>query len=359
MYGIPLLMKMAVRGIFVVVLLAAGAAAGWVASRLHLPLAWMIGPLLLIGLATILFRLPSLPTVFRYSGQVVIGGSVGLYLTPVAMDRIISYAFPILLGTVLMTSVACLISLAQIRFSKTDAATAIFSNIPGGPLDMAMMAAQHGGDPARTAAYQTIRIATVVLLFPPVMMLSSTEVFPREAIHGSWLDSLVLVTIGLAAAFGAWKLRVMNPFFIGPLLAVGALTASDAGLSAHHEGVIPAAQVLFGVTLGGMIQRKTFEQAGKFMVSLVLTTITLLVASVLVTELLVLIFGGDFSTVALGNAPAAVAEMVITAQVLLLDVPLVASFQIARVVLGLFLGGLFFALYTRWQGRSAAGNREK
>lgn len=120
-----------------------------------------------------------------------------------------------------------------------------------------------------------------------------------------------------------------------------------------------ARQVLFGVTLGGMFQRGTFEEAGKFMVSLILTTVTLLAASLVVAELLVLLFHGDFSTVALGNAPAAVAEMVITAQLLHLDVPLVASFQVARVVLGLFLGGLFFTLYTRWQRRTGSEGTER
>lgn len=335
----------------VAALLGAGGAAGWIATLMHVPLSWMIGPLLLIGVATIAFGLPSLPLLFRYSGQVVIGSAVGLYLTPAAMERIVANAVPILLGTVLMTLLACAISLAQIRLSNADPATAIFSNIPGGPLDMAMMAASNGGDPARTAAYQMVRIATVVLLFPPVIMLSSPEIFPREAAYGGWSDSLALGMIGIVAAFAARKLRIMNPFFIGPLLAVGALTAGGLDLSAYHEGVVPAAQVLFGVTLGGMFQRRTFEHAGRFMVSLVMTTVTLLAGTVAVSELLVLLFDANFPTMVLGNAPAAVAEMVITAQVLHLDVPLVASFQVARVVIGLFLGGFFFHCYMRFHRR--------
>lgn len=341
-------MKFVRRVFFIVAVLAASAAAGWTASRLHVPLAWMIGPLLLVGAGTIILDLPQLPKFSRYSGQVIIGGSVGLYLTPQAMERVLANAAPILLGTLLMTILACIISLVQIRLSRIDPATAIFSNIPGGPLDMAIMAESHGGDPARTAAYQTVRIATVVLFFPPVIMFTSAEIFPRVTEYGGWGDSAVLLLIGTIGALAANRMRIMNPFFIGPLLAVGALTAGGMGLAPYHDGVVPAAQVLFGATLGGMFQRRTFEQAGRFMISLIATTVTLLAGSIGVAELLILLFGGDFATMALSNAPAAVAEMVITAQVLRLDVPLVASFQVVRVVLGLFLGGLFFHIYMRF-----------
>lgn len=330
----------------ILLLLGGGALAGALAARASLPLPWMLGPMLPVALATILLGLRPIPNHLRCLGQMLMGAAVGLYLTPSAVERILAFAGPILFGSLLMVLAACLISLVQLWLTRTDPATAIFANIPGGPMDMALMAAEHGGDPARVAAFQTVRIASVVLIFPPLMMALSPEIFPAERMQGTLLGSLPLAGLGLAAAALARRLRLLNPYFVGPLLASGALTGAGLELPPFHPALVPAGQVCVGVALGGMFQRQTFRGAGSFTLSLVLTTAGLLLASVAVSALQERLFEAEFATMVLAHAPAAIAEMVITAQVLHLDVPLVAAFQLARILLGLMLGSLFFRAYT-------------
>lgn len=337
----------------ILVLLTIGGVSGYLATLARIPLAWMVAPLITVGTATIAFGLPQLPIRLRHLGQIVVGSAVGLHLTPAAIERIGQDAVPILLGAGIITIAACLIGLTQIRFARTDPATAIFSSVPGGPMDMALMAANHGGDATRTAISQTIRIAMVVVLFPPVLILYSAETFPVAQAFGGWTSSGVLIAVGALAGIALAAIRFLNPYFMGPLIVVGALTGLDVGLEPHHEGVVPAAQVLLGTSLGGMFQSSIFRGSGRFLAGTVATTLVLIAVSAAASELLAVWFDRDFPTMLLSNAPGATTEMVITAQVLHLDVPMVASYQIVRIVFGLLITGLFFRLYLWANGRLA------
>lgn len=328
-------------------MISIGAFAGWVASLIGIPLAWMVGPFVCVGAATLAFDLPQVPPPFRAVGQVIVGGAIGLYLSPLAVKRIAESIVEITAAATAITVAGCIIGILQARLTRTDLATAIYSAVPGGPVDMAVMAAQQGGDPVRTAISQITRIAMVVLLFPPLITLSSAVIVVPESTMGGWADSAILLAVGLACGLGGRLIGLINPFFLGPLIVVGALSAAGAGLSSHHAGVIPMAQVLLGVSLGGLFQRSVFRKAGSFVVSTLVTTSLLLGISAVVAEILSLTTGIDLPTMFLANAPGAVTEMVLTAKVLQLDVPMVASFQIVRILVGVLLVGALLRLARR------------
>lgn len=64
-----------------VLILLLGACTGWVADQFGVPLAWMVGPFICIGAATLAYDLPKIPAFFRYLGQLIAGGAIGLYLS--------------------------------------------------------------------------------------------------------------------------------------------------------------------------------------------------------------------------------------------------------------------------------------
>jgi len=338
-------------------MLALGGVAGWLANRVGIPLAWMVGPLVVTAIATLSLKLPRLPVRARYVGQVIVGSAVGLYLSPEALDRILENAVPIVLGSLIITAAACIIAIAQIRLAGANPATAVFSNVPGGPVDMAFLAGQYGGDPARTALAQTLRVTMVVLVLPPILIGFSDDVSARVYQYGTLADSAVLIAAGGVAGLLFRYLRLINPYFLGPMIVIGAATALGVDLSHFHEGFVPAGQVLLGVSLGGMFQRSVFQNAGRFIVSLVMTSALLLLISAVTAELIVALFSADLPTMVLANAPGGVPEMVITAQVLHLDVPLVASFQFVRIIFSLSVAALLFRAVSSIRFLGGTGGR--
>jgi membrane AbrB-like protein len=321
--------------------------AGAAANTIGVPLAWMIGPMFASALITLLLNRKAPPVFLRVLGQLIIGGALGLHLTPEAFDRILSNVLPIVAGALMLTFMAIAYGLAQARFFGTHRATALYSSVPGGPIEMAVLANQNGGDGARTALAQTLRIVFVVLLFPPILTLAAVTGSAPHAIAGGWPDTAMLLLMAAIAGIAGHFIKLTSPFFLGPMIVVGAMTASGIPLAGHHEGVVPAGQILIGVSLGAMFRRDLFRGASSFLGGLVFSTLFLVCASALVSLSLSATFGLDLSTMMLANAPGAVTEMVITAEVLRLDVAMVASFQFVRVMIALLLVDMINQLMQR------------
>lgn len=328
-------------------LFALASVAGFAAEALRVPLAWMIGPMFASAAATLLLDRRAPPVSLRVLGQLIIGGALGLHLTPDAFDRILSSLLPIAAGALMLTMAAIAYGLAQARFFGTHQATALYSSVPGGPIEMAVLADRNGGDGARTALAQTLRIVFVVLLFPPVMTMAAVTGAATPAAAGGWPDTVLLLVVAALAGIAGHFVRLTSPFFLGPMIVVGAMTASGIPLSGHHAGVVPAGQILIGVSLGAMFRRDLFVGARAFLGGLVFSTLFLIAMSALVSVILSAAFRLDLSTMMLSNAPGAVTEMVITAEVLRLDVATVASFQFVRIMVALLLVDMIDRLMRR------------
>src|SRR3546814_18115419 len=55
------------------------------------------------------------------------------------------------------------------RMTGVDHATAFLASMPGGPVEMANLARQYGGDPGPVVFAQTLRISAIVILVPAAL----------------------------------------------------------------------------------------------------------------------------------------------------------------------------------------------
>ncbi len=145
-----------------------GAGAGWLFARLGVPLPWIVGPLVAIGAISAVLGAPAVGTWHRWAGQLVIAGAVGLNLTPAALSNIIANLAPMLVAAAATIALAVGLASTLVRLRGVDRATALFASLPGGPIDMAVMAQHYGGNPGVVAFSQTVRVAVTVIVIPPI-----------------------------------------------------------------------------------------------------------------------------------------------------------------------------------------------
>lgn len=327
---------------------------GFLAWRLSVPLPWMIGPLVTVAVITILFNAPPVPRAGRYIGQTVVASSVGLYLTPEALQRIAESAVPLVLAAGLTMVAGSCIAATLARAARVDWPTALFSGIPGGPVEMANLAERYGGIGSQVAFAQTIRITAIVLLVPPTLVLLGGPDGDRVLPPGSEFDVLGFSGALALSAAGGLVLHLMgssNAFFLGPMAVLGALTAAGYHLSGIPGPVIAAGQVLLGVSLGAMFSRQNLMAAGHFILTAVWTTALLLMLSSGIAALLWWAFDLPFRTMIVATAPGSLTEMVVTARVLSLDVPLVAAFHLSRVFLLVAFVPVAYRMLSWWLSR--------
>src|SRR5262245_10005192 len=143
---------------------------GYGASRVHMPLAWVLGPVIAaaaLGIAGL--TLPA-PTIMRRCGQLIIGCTVGLSMTSAVVAGLVAWLPLMILTAVFSVLVSATSSTLLARFADIDSKTAFFAVLPGGLAEMGNIGASVGARMEPIALIQALRIAFVVFLIPPLMV---------------------------------------------------------------------------------------------------------------------------------------------------------------------------------------------
>ena len=325
-----------------------GGAMAW----LSLPLPWIIGPMSAMALANFGGAALRAPGGGRQLGQVIIGAALGLlYFTP-AVAREVAAAWPLLVAAALLALLvawACACFLA--RFTATDPATAYFASVPGGANEMVVAGERCGARADRVALAQSLRVLIVVIVVPYALTYGGvvgTDAYRPESLplHPARLG--ILLAIAGAAGWALALTGAPNPFMLGALGAVIALTALDMRFSSMPGWMSNAGQLLLGCALGARFERRSLESMPRYVAGVLASVFLALGLAALAGIALARLAGLAGPTLILATAPGGIAEMCITAQALQLGVPLVTAAHVTRVIVLVSTSGSAFRLARRW-----------
>lgn len=356
-------MTPAVRAGRIALGLASGALGGALLRWLHVPLPWLIGPLIAMALLR-LFNAPvdGMPA-GRQMGQGVIGVAVGLYFSADVVRQVLTAAPIIVLasiGTLLMGAVT---SLLLARLAQIDLKTAYFCSMPGGVAEMAVLGDRFGAHPGAIALSQSLRVAVIVVTVPPaVSALSHAGAMPwapvaREVI---WPALILMLAAGYLASWLFSRARINNAWLLGALATGITIGVLDLRFSDVPLWLVSLAQILLGSALGARFSRNFLIRAPRFALATAFCSLVLVVLSTGLGSLAGLAMGLPETAAILATAPGSIGEMSVTARVLGIAVPMVTAFQLVRIVVVVLLSGPFFQLCRaaglRWRGRFATGD---
>lgn len=355
---------MTVLAFRVLATLALALAAALLCVWLGTPLPWMLGPLLATSLASILGAPTRSWAPLRNAGQWTIGSALGLYFTPQVTTLVASLwwaiglaiAWALLLGWAFGRWLQAAHGDSMGVDQRAQYATCQFAGAIGGASEMTLLAEREGARTDLVAAAHSLRLVIVTVVIP--------FAFTWAGVHGTDLplggarevQPGGLAMLGLLTLAGALLLERTgraNPWFMGALLASMAVTMAGIELSAMPRALSNAAQLVIGVSLGVRFQAEFLRTAPRWLGSVALGTVGMIVACAAFAWALAAATGLPLATLILGTSPGGIAEMSITAKVLQLGVPVVTAFQVCRLVAVLILVEPLF----RWTDRRRAGQR--
>ncbi|NJD89494.1 MAG: AbrB family transcriptional regulator [Betaproteobacteria bacterium] len=330
--------------------LAVCTAGGALCAWLRTPLPWMIGPL--VGMAILQFGGASLeaPPGGRQAGQLTIGVALGLYFTPAVAREVVANAPALFAAAAGVFLIGVATSLVLERAARTDHATAFFSTAIGGAQEMVVLADRHAALADRVALAHSLRLLVVLTSVPVAITLlgqTGTDDYRPVAVPFDPAGLATLAALALAAAFAWQRTRLPNPFMMGPLALVIALTVAGLQFSSIPSWLTNAAQLLLGCSLGARFQQSFLREAPRF-VAAVLASVAVMLA--LCTALA---FGVAWSmgllpaTILLACAPGGIAEMAITAKVLRVGVAFVTAAHVIRFAIVMLLTEPAYKLLAR------------
>jgi membrane AbrB-like protein len=324
--------------------------AGFVCSWAHTPLPWMIGPLFAVAGARLAGINLTGVAGGRYAGQWIIGSALGLYFTPVVVKQVVSFAPWMVVAGVYALLSGMICGLALARIANVDGRTAFFASIPGGATEMSILAERFGARTDLVAAAHSLRLMVVTVTIPFAMQWSGLHGLEINPPGVREVNPAGLALLALATGVGGLAMRALgrtNPWFMGPLLVAMGFTVAGQSLSAVPSWLSNTAQLVIAVSLGVRFSREFLHTAPRWLGSVALGTVGMLVLCAGAAWLLAGATGLHPATMILGTSPGGIAEMSITAKVLQLGVPVVTAFQVCRLVAVLLIVGPMY----RWTER--------
>jgi membrane AbrB-like protein len=330
------------------------AIAGFVAQLLHIPLAWMIGPMVAMAMSKMGGIEVRPPTAGREMGQMIIGTAVGLFFTPAVMREVSDLAALMLAAAACAIGIGYITALAVSRLAGVDRTTAFFASVPGGAAEMTLLGERYGSGAEFVAMAQSLRMMLVVLIVPPLFAMSGvTGSLPyapaRVDVVASGLVILFMISAG--GGFTLQRMGAPTPWMLGPLMCSVAVTASGYSLSSMPGVVSSLGQALIGCALGCRLQRQLLINAPRLLSAVIVGVLMTIVMSALLGVVLGTLGGIALPSMILATAPGGFAEMSITAQVLQLGVPLVSAFHVTRLFMLLTMTAPVFRLMMYLNGR--------
>ena len=324
-------------------------ALAWVSAQLclwlHTPLPWMIGPLLVTAVATMLRAKTESSTPLRNWGQCTIGAALGLYFTPDITQLVASLWWAILfcIAWAMFLGLGFGFWLQRVHgrhLPQLPRSTTYFAGCLGGASEMTLLAERHHARTDLVAATHSLRMMIVTLLIPFAIQFSGLHGIDELPASTREVHGPGLVLLFLATGVGAWVLgrrHLPNPWFIGPLLVTMGLTMANISLSAIPTEFSNAAQLVIGVSLGVRFTPAFVHTAPRWLASVALGSLVLIGLSAGFAWVLSRYTGLQGLTLVLATAPGGIAEMSITAKVLQLGAPVVTTFQVCRLIAVLVL----------------------
>jgi uncharacterized protein len=335
--------------------LVAGLAAALVARAAHVPLPWMLGPMLCVAAVRMAGLHITAPRGGRQAGQWIIGTALGLYFTPSVVAHLGGIAGLLVAGALFAIALGYICGFALAALAGTDRTTAVFASVPGGAAEMTVLGERHGARVDEVAAAQSLRIMIVVVTIPSIyaaLQLHGADPFLSSASEERAPVLAALLVATLVGGFAMQRVRAPNAFVLGALAVAIPLTALDVTASGFPKWLLNLAQLLLGCALGSRFNRSFLHRAPRFIVSVAATVVLAMALSALFAIALARFTGLHPATLVLATAPGGVAEMAVTAKVLELGVPVVTAFHVTRIVLLLLCTGPLFGWLSRGRERS-------
>ncbi|MEO0344490.1 MAG: AbrB family transcriptional regulator [Pseudomonadota bacterium] len=340
------------RGFLLAVIPAAIGGAIW--SWFGLPLAWLMGAALITGLLCFNGLIVELPKFLYWPSLAVIGAGVGLTITPsVALQ--IALWFPLMAimgfaGVILAAFATPFVA----RKGAMENSTAFFALMPGGVIEMANIGEHHGADRTTIAALHAIRVALVVGILPLGLYITYPQTGPAAEVV--ILDLVPLVLVVAVALLGGWIGKITNlpaAWLLGALIAVAILTATGAVDGQIPYALVAIAQVIVGMSLGAKFQRDRLRKIPQAIAAGTPALLAIICMMAILGILISTFLPMDAPTMILALSIGGLAEMVLTARYLELDMAMVAAFQAIRAVLvNSFAGLIWSKISKRLQNRS-------
>ena len=311
-----------------------------VAEYLKIPLAWMLGPMLTISIATLSGLKLKMPKLVLSVILIILGLYIGNYIDEKLLRQTHKW-----IGTsaiMFIYIMVCIVFVSKYleKFANYEKKTSYFSAAPGGLGPLVMLAEHEKSDISQVATSHLIRLIVIITAFPFIVNQFANETLLVDEefnfLNQNHYELIYLIIASIILIFIFDRVKIPAPLLSGTLVASGILQISNIAYYQLPTQSIDFGLLILGASVGCRFAGKTLKEVYSNTKHSIVATLLLVLFSVIAAYGASFIIDKNFFSLLLAYCPGGIYEVAVIAIAFDLDPEFVSFHHIIRLLMILF-----------------------
>lgn len=309
-------------------------------SFLHIPIPWMLGPLVFVLCSQFIFQQLIWPKSFRNTGLIIVGVTIGeAFVVELFLQRqMLELSLYLISLNIALLGFAFFMSFLLQKWTGQSFMNAVVCSVPGGLSQIVTFAEEQKNiDLAVVTYFHVIRVLAVVTVIPFIISPHSVQTTPIPWQLEQIPALLLLLVCSALFVPVARKLHMPTPQILGPVMFVIVLKLFHIELPVLPTTLQQLAQLLVGAYIGLLLKPSMLKLAPRMLIAGVVSAVALLVVTYGGAHILMQQLDYSFATAFLSTAPGGLDQMSILAAAVGANISIVTLFQLIRILFIFFV----------------------
>ena len=312
-----------------------------VADFLKIPLAWMIGPMIVTSFIALKGFQVMMPRLALSSILIILGLHIGNYIDQNLLNQMVNWIWTTIIMFFYIIISILIVSKYLQKFSDYKEKTSIFSAAPGALGPLMILAEYEKSDLSQVATAHLIRLIIIITLFPFIIV----NLYPAEALELEKFDYVsqnhwelvLLILVSLIFIFFFDKVKVPAALLSGTLVASGVLQIFDIASYKLPDTSINFCLLILGASVGCRFANKTFKEVANNSFHGLVATVLLVLLGFVAAYIATFFVDTNFLSLILSFCPGGIYEVAVIAIAFDLEPDFVSFHHIIRLLFILFI----------------------
>ena len=311
-----------------------------VADYFNIPLAWMLGPMIITSIAALSGLKIKMPKLALCSILIILGLHIGNYIDQNFFNQMINWIWTSVIMFIYIIVCILVVSKYLQKYSGYGQKASIFSAAPGALGPLMILAEHEKTDLSQIATSHLIRLIIIITVIPFIIVNNAmTETFIIDEFDYMAQDHFNLILLLIATLIFIFifnKIKIPAALLSGTLFASGLLQITDVASYKLPDASINFCLLILGASVGCRFAEKTVKEiASNSFHGLVATTILVLLG-LFAAYVSTFFVDTNILTLILSFSPGGIYEVAVIAIAFDLEPDFVAFHHIIRLLMILF-----------------------
>ena len=324
-----------------------------IADYFKIPLAWMLGPMIITSFAALTGLKIKMPKLALSSILIILGLHIGNYIDQNLFNQMINWIWTSVIMLIYIIVCILIVSKYLQKYALYGQKASIFSSAPGALGPLMILAENEKTDLSQVATSHLIRLIIIITVIPFIIVNNAitesliVDDFNYIAQNHFNLIMLVITSIIFILIFD--KIKIPAALLSGTLFASGLLQMTDIASYRLPDASINFCLLILGASVGCRFAEKTIKEiANNSLHSLVATTILVLLGFV-AAFIATFFVDTNILTLILSFSPGGIYEVAVIAIAFNLEPDFVAFHHIIRLLFILFTVPIILKILNRFK----------